>query len=71
MRQLADKGIGTGVHYPIPIHLTEAYAFLGYRQGAFPVTERCAAEFLSLPMYPELTDGQLERVVEALKEAVL
>ena len=63
---LADRGIGTGVHYPVPIHLQEASAFLGYRQGDFPVTERLAGEVLSLPMYAELTDAQVDTVSTAV-----
>jgi dTDP-4-amino-4,6-dideoxygalactose transaminase len=70
LRLLADKGIGCGVHYPVPIHLQEAYRTLGYQQGVFPVAERCAAEFISLPMFPELTSTQIETVTEAVKEAV-
>jgi dTDP-4-amino-4,6-dideoxygalactose transaminase len=65
------NGIATGIHYPTPIHLTEAYRFLGYEPGDFPVAERCAREFLSLPMYPELTEAQLAAVVRAVKEAVM
>ncbi|HTJ60551.1 MAG TPA: DegT/DnrJ/EryC1/StrS family aminotransferase [Candidatus Saccharimonadales bacterium] len=63
---LAERGIGTGVHYPVPIHLQEASAFLGYRQGDFPVTERLANEVVSLPMFPELTDTQVDTVAEAV-----
>jgi dTDP-4-amino-4,6-dideoxygalactose transaminase len=70
MRQLAQKGIGSGVHYPVPIHLQEAYRSLGYEPGAFPIVERCAQEFLSLPMFPELTSAQLDIVVQAVKEAL-
>jgi dTDP-4-amino-4,6-dideoxygalactose transaminase len=67
-QHLADRGIGTGVHYPVPVHLQEASAFMGYRQGDFPVTERIANEVLSLPMYAELSDGQVETVAGAVKE---
>jgi dTDP-4-amino-4,6-dideoxygalactose transaminase len=67
---LADKGIGCGVHYPVPIHLQEAYRHLGYRRGAFPVAERCASEFVSLPMYPELTYSQVEEVIQDVKVAI-
>jgi dTDP-4-amino-4,6-dideoxygalactose transaminase len=67
---LADQGIATGIHYPVPVHLQEAYQPLGYSPGAFPIAERCAAEFLSLPMYPELTHSQVEQVIEGVKEAV-
>jgi dTDP-4-amino-4,6-dideoxygalactose transaminase len=71
MRVLGDKGIGSGVHYPVPIHLQEAYSSLGYQRGAFPIAERCANEFVSLPMFPELTSAQLKIVVRGVKEAVL
>ncbi len=67
---LAEKGIGCGIHYPVPIHLQEAYRHLGYRHGAFPVAERCASEFVSLPMYPELTYAQVEEVIEGVKMAI-
>ena len=67
---LADQGIATGVHYPVPVHLQEAYQALGYAPGAFPIAERCAAEFLSLPMYPELTHSQVEQVIQGVKETV-
>jgi dTDP-4-amino-4,6-dideoxygalactose transaminase len=70
MRRLADKGVGSGVHYPVPIHLQEAYSSLGYERGIFPIAERCAREFVSLPMFPELTSAQLEMVIQAVKEAV-
>ncbi|MBV9998642.1 MAG: DegT/DnrJ/EryC1/StrS family aminotransferase [Verrucomicrobia bacterium] len=70
IRFLTAKGIGSGVHYPVPVHLQEAYRSLGYRPGALPVTERCAAEFLSLPMFPELTHAQVETVVQGLREAL-
>jgi dTDP-4-amino-4,6-dideoxygalactose transaminase len=70
MRLLAEKGIGSGVHYPVPIHLQPAYSSLGYQLGSFPIAERCAAEFVSLPMFPELTPAQVEMVIQAVKEAV-
>ena len=63
---LAAAGIGTGIHYPIPLHLQKAYRALGYRQGDFPVTERAAAEILSLPMYPGLGRTEQEYVVESM-----
>jgi dTDP-4-amino-4,6-dideoxygalactose transaminase len=65
---LAKEEIYCGIHYPIPIHLQEAYHFLGLKGGSFPVAERCAKEFVSLPMFPELTREQIERVVEAVKQ---
>jgi dTDP-4-amino-4,6-dideoxygalactose transaminase len=67
---LADQGISTGIHYPVPVHLQEAYRNLGYERGQFPVAENCATEFLSLPMYPELTRSQVEQAIEGVKEAV-
>jgi dTDP-4-amino-4,6-dideoxygalactose transaminase len=70
MASLAQKGIGSGVHYPVAIHLQEAYRSLGYGLGSFPVAEKCAAEFVSLPMYPELTSEQLDYVVQGVIEAV-
>jgi dTDP-4-amino-4,6-dideoxygalactose transaminase len=66
MKQLSKEGIGCGVHYPVPIHLQPAYSFLGYKRGEFPIAEKCGNEFLSLPMFPELTAAQIEAVVEAL-----
>ena len=59
-------GVGFGIHYPVPVHLQKAYAHLGYQVGDFPVSERCAEEFFSLPMYPELARDQIESVVETL-----
>jgi dTDP-4-amino-4,6-dideoxygalactose transaminase len=70
IRLLSERGIGSGVHYPIPVHLQEAYRSLGYGRADFPIAERHAAEFLSLPMFPELTPTQLETVVQGVKEAV-
>ncbi len=61
-------GIQTGIHYPKPIHLQEAYADLGYRPGDFPQAERLAKRVLSLPMYPELREDQIERVARAIRK---
>jgi len=69
-RFLEAKGIGCGVHYPIPIHLQEAWRNFGYSEGAFPIAENLAKEFLSLPMFPELTEEQIEYVVHCVSEAV-
>jgi len=63
---LRARGIGTGRHYPEPLHLSPAYGGLGYAEGAFPVTETLAAELISLPIYPGITEDQLTRVVEAI-----
>jgi dTDP-4-amino-4,6-dideoxygalactose transaminase len=64
MAHLKAKGIGSGIHYPIPLHLQKAYAELNYRAGDFPVCEKAAAEILSLPMFPQLTEAQQKRVAE-------
>jgi dTDP-4-amino-4,6-dideoxygalactose transaminase len=66
--QLAAAGVETGIHYPVPIHLQPAYADLGHRRGAFPNAERLAEQVLSLPMYPELTTGQVESVAAAVRQ---
>lgn len=65
-RKLHENGIMTGIHYPIPVHLQEGYADLGYKQDDFPHTEQAATEVLSLPLYPELTPEQVERVAETI-----
>jgi dTDP-4-amino-4,6-dideoxygalactose transaminase len=67
---LADAGIGSGVHYPIPLHLQQAYRGLGYKQGSFPVTERVAAEIISLPMFPQLQPAQQLEVANRTLEFV-
>lgn len=64
---LTAEKIGTGLHYPQPLHLQHAYANLGLGAGSFPVTERAAASLLSLPMFPELTGTQIERVADAIR----
>jgi len=69
-RYLKEKEIGCGVHYSIPIHLQPACQSLGYRAGVFPVTENLAEEFLSLPMFPELTEEQIEHVACCVSDAV-
>ena len=65
---LAEAGIGTGIHYPIPLHQQKAYQYLGYNTGDFPVTERVSREIVSLPMFPQLAASQQEQVVSAVKE---
>lgn len=65
---LGDKGIATGLHYPLPLHMQKAYEHLGYKEGDFPITERIAKRLLSLPMYPELTRDQIKYVTDAIKE---
>ena len=66
MKQLASDGIGTGIHYPIPLHLQKAYTYLGYESGAFPIAENAAKEILSLPMFPGLNSEQQARVAKAV-----
>ena len=70
IRRLEGEGISCGIHYPIPVHLQEAYRPLGYQRGAFEVSERTSAEFVSLPMFPELTDGQRNAVISAVAKAL-
>ena len=65
---LADRGVETGVHYPVPLHLQPAYAFLGYREGDFPVSEDACATILSLPMHAGLSDGDADFVTAAVRE---
>jgi dTDP-4-amino-4,6-dideoxygalactose transaminase len=67
---LAEAGIGTGIHYPIPLHLQKAYSHLGHKAGDFPITERVASEIVSLPMYPQLQAGQQDHVTQKIKEFV-
>lgn len=66
---LQAEEIQTGIHYPIPVHLQKAYAAFGYKSGDLPVTEKAATELLSLPMYPELSRGQVEAVCAAVYQA--
>src|SRR5207247_62568 len=69
-QRLRARQIDTGIHYPVPAHLPDACASLGYRAGDFPATEAAAARILSLPMYAELTEAQIDYVVEALAGAL-
>jgi dTDP-4-amino-4,6-dideoxygalactose transaminase len=68
---LNKQCISTGLHYPIPVHFQQAYADLGYQPGDFPVSEELAAQGLSLPMYPELSDEQVSYVAQKIKEFML
>jgi len=68
---LTEAGVQTGVHYPIPVHLQPAYADLGYSRGDFPIAEQAAAEVLSLPMFPEMTDQQIESIATVFRAGVL
>ena len=66
--ELKKLGVHCGIHYPVPLHLQEAYHNLGYRTGEFPISEKCCSEYVSLPMFPELTSEQVLQVVESLKQ---
>jgi dTDP-4-amino-4,6-dideoxygalactose transaminase len=68
MAHLSERGIQSGIHYPIPIHLQAAYSELGYKRDSFPLTEQLADEVLSLPMYPELNREQVDAVANSVKE---
>ncbi|WP_445475520.1 DegT/DnrJ/EryC1/StrS family aminotransferase [Methanococcoides methylutens] len=67
---LSSNGIATGIHYPVPIHLQQAYRELGYQEGDFPVTEEYAKNILSLPMFPELTTDEVNYVCQRVKEFI-
>jgi dTDP-4-amino-4,6-dideoxygalactose transaminase len=69
-KELASSGIGTAVHYPIPLHLQRAYRHLGFNKGDFPVAEKIATEILSLPMYPQLRPDDICRVVRELAKSL-
>jgi dTDP-4-amino-4,6-dideoxygalactose transaminase len=70
-KHLAEAGIGTGIHYPIPLHVQKAYASLGYKAGDFPVAERVTSEIISLPMFPSLSAEQQVRVVGTIMSFVV
>lgn len=71
LARLQEAGIGAGVHYPVPVHLQPAFASLGHRAGDFPVAERAADRLLTLPLFPQITGAQQERVVETLAKSLV
>ena len=66
MSALAGQDISCGIHYPVPVHLQEAYKQLGHGKNSFPVAEKCAKEFVSLPMFAELTAEQIEKIAREI-----
>jgi len=66
-KHLEENKVGCALHYPLPLHLQKCYADLGHKAGDFPVSEKSASQCLSLPIYPEMTDAQIERVAEVVK----
>jgi dTDP-4-amino-4,6-dideoxygalactose transaminase len=69
-RRLLELGVSSGVYYPVPLHLQPVFAGMGHTPGSFPRAEQASAQVLSLPMFPELTEGQITRVVESLATAL-
>ena len=69
-RRLAERGVASSVFYPVPLHLQNCFTELGGREGDFPQAERAAREVLALPVFPELTDGEVERVAVAVLESL-
>ena len=70
MEQLKEKGCGCAIHYPVALHLQPAFASLSGREGDQPVAERYAKEIISIPMFPELTEGQVAEASSIIKEVV-
>ncbi|MCK5760499.1 MAG: DegT/DnrJ/EryC1/StrS family aminotransferase [Candidatus Delongbacteria bacterium] len=68
LKYLNDNGIGAGIHYPIPLHLQPVFKYLGYKIGDFPISEKIASEIISLPMFPEITNEQIEYIIGKVKE---
>ena len=66
--EMKKLGVSCGIHYPVPLHMQKAYMDLGYKEGEFPVSEKCCSEYVSLPMFPELTSAHILHVVESLKQ---
>ncbi|OHD75923.1 MAG: hypothetical protein A2355_05770 [Spirochaetes bacterium RIFOXYB1_FULL_32_8] len=71
IKNLNSNGIPTAIHYPIPIHLQEAYSYLGYKKGDFPVSEKVAQEIMSIPMHPFLKDEEMKLITDKIKETAM
>jgi len=69
-KELLQKGVCTGIHYPFPIHLMRGFSFLGYRKGSLPHTENLSQQVLSLPMFPELSDKKVMKVCSVINEVL-
>jgi dTDP-4-amino-4,6-dideoxygalactose transaminase len=70
LAEMSARGVDAGIHYPIPVHLTPAFSYLGYRPGAFPHAVAAAGQILTLPLYPQITATQQRTVVDALTSAL-
>ncbi len=70
MAKLKEKGCGCGIHYPVPLHLQPAYAFLGGKPGDHPISEQYAKQIMSIPMFPELTPEQVSEAASIINEVV-
>jgi dTDP-4-amino-4,6-dideoxygalactose transaminase len=70
LKKLEEKGIGSGLHYPITLNLQKAYSYLGFGRGSFPIAEKAAEKILSLPMYPGLEKSQIEYTCESLAKII-
>jgi dTDP-4-amino-4,6-dideoxygalactose transaminase len=68
MTYLGEEGVATGIHYPVPVHMTKAYQYLDLKKGSFPVAESAATELISLPMFPELTDDQISFTCDCIND---
>ena len=70
VKRMQAAGIGVGIHYPIAVPLQKCFSELGHKPGEFPIAEQIAAEEMTLPVFPEITEAQMDEVVEALKKAL-
>ena len=70
VKKMQDAGIGVGIHYPIAVPLQKCFAELGHKPGDFPVAEQIASEEMTLPVFPEITEAQMDEIVDVLKKAI-